>query len=218
MTFEVIVLRTWADYRLAMVTATMPVMSISHAPVGELLRRWRERRRLSQLALAAEADVSARHVSFLENGRSRPSREMLLRLAEHLEIPLRERNALLVAAGYAPAFPERRLDDPALQAARQAVELVLARHKPYPALGDEGTEAPRRDLYESGVVVPLRLRTEWGMLAFFSTITIFGSPVDVTLSELAVEAFFPADPATAEALRPRRGGARSPRPLPITAS
>ena len=265
----------------------MPVMSTSHAPVGELLRRWRERRRLSQLALAAEAEVSTRHVSFLETGRSRPSREMLLRLAEHLEIPLRERNALLVAAGYAPAFPERRLDDPALQAARQAVDLVLAGHKPYPAhavdrhwtivasnhvarpllagvapelleppinvlrlslhpeglaprianigqwrahilhrlrqqvelsadpvlaalltelagyraLGDEGTEAPLRDLYESGVVVPLRLRTEWGLLAFFSTITIFGTPVDVTLSELAIEAFFPADPATAEALR-----------------
>src|SRR5687768_5920035 len=99
-----------------MVTATMSVMSTSHAPVGELLRCWRERRRLSQLALAAEADVSARHVSFLETGRAQPSREMLLRLAEHLDIPLRERNALLVAAGYAPAFPERRLDDPALQA------------------------------------------------------------------------------------------------------
>jgi transcriptional regulator with XRE-family HTH domain len=269
-----------------MVTATTAVMSTTRAPVGELLRRWRERRRLSQLALAAEADVSARHVSFLETGRARPSREMLLRLAEHLEIPLRERNALLVAAGYAPAYPERRLDDPALQAARQAVDLVLAGHRPYPAhavdrhwtlvatndiawplligidpglleppinvlrlslhprglaprianlrqwrahilhrlhqqvessadpvletllselagypvLGDEGPEASLRDLYESGVVVPLRLRSDWGLLALFSTITIFGTPVDVTLSELAIEAFFPADPPTAEIL------------------
>ncbi|MCD6031936.1 MAG: helix-turn-helix transcriptional regulator [Thermomicrobiales bacterium] len=269
-----------------MVTATTAVMSATRAPVGELLRRWRERRRLSQLALAAEADVSARHVSFLETGRARPSREMLLRLAEHLEIPLRERNALLVAAGYAPAYPERRLDDPALQAARQAVDLVLAGHRPYPAhavdrhwtlvatndiawplligidpglleppinvlrlslhprglaprianlrqwrahilhrlhqqvessadpvletllselagypvLGDEGPEASLRDLYESGVVVPLRLRSDWGLLALFSTVTIFGTPVDVTLSELAIEAFFPADAPTAEIL------------------
>jgi transcriptional regulator with XRE-family HTH domain len=270
-----------------MVTATTAVISASHAPVGELLRRWRERRRLSQLALAAEVDVSARHVSFLETGRARPSREMLLRLAEHLEIPLRERNALLVAAGYAPAYPERGLDDPALQVARQAVDLVLAGHKPYPAHavdrhwtvvatnhiarplltgvapallqaplnvlrlslhpeglaprivnlaqwrahilhrlrqqvessaeptlaalltelagypgpGNEGADVPLRDLYESRVVVPLRLRTEWGLMTFFSTITIFGTPVDVTLSELAIEAFFPADPGTAETLR-----------------
>ncbi len=270
-----------------MVTATTAVMSTPHAPVGELLRRWRERRRLSQLALALEADVSTRHLSFLETGRSRPSREMVLRLAEQLEIPLRERNSLLVAAGYAPLYPERDLDDPALQPARQAVDLVLAGHKPYPAhavdrhwtivasnhvarpllagvapelleppvnvlrlslhpeglaprianLGQwrahilhrlrhqvasaadptlaalltelsgypapahEGVEAPLRDLYETGVVVPLRLRTEWGLLAFFSTITIFGTPVDITLSELAIEAFFPANPETAEILR-----------------
>src|ERR687894_1234897 len=93
--------------------------------VGDLLREWRERRRLSQLALALEAEVSTRHLSFLETGRARPSREMLLRLAEQLEIPLRERNSLLVAAGYAPLYPERDLDDPALQPARQAVDLVL---------------------------------------------------------------------------------------------
>ncbi len=256
-------------------------------PVGDLLRNWRERRRLSQLALAAEAEVSARHLSFLENGRSRPSREMLLRLAESLEIPWRERNALLVAAGFAPDYPERSLDDAALQAARAAVDLVLAGHKPYPAIavdrrwtlvatngitwrlvagadpgllkppvnvlrlslhpaglaprianygqwrahllrrlrqqieitadpmlgalqdelteypvpGGQETEPSRRDLYDAGVVVPLRLHTEWGMLALFSTITIFGTPVDITLAELAIEAFFPADPMTAEALR-----------------
>ena len=256
-------------------------------PIGHLLREWRERRRLSQLALALDAEVSTRHLSFLETGRARPSREMVLRLAERMAIPLRERNTMLLAAGFAPAYPERALDDPALQAARQAVDLVLAGHKPYPAhavdrhwtlvasnhvarplltgvapelleppinvlrlslhpeglaprianLGqwrahilhrlrqqvessadpvldelltelagypapnDEGTNAPLRDLYESGIVVPLRLRTAWGMLALFSTITIFGTPVDVTLSELAIEAFFPANEATGEILR-----------------
>src|SRR6266511_3126136 len=103
-------------------------------PVGNLLRKWRERRRLSQLDLACEAEISTRHLSFLETGRSLPSREMVLRLAERLDVPLRERNALLVADGYAPAFPERQLDDPALQSARKAVDLVLAGHEPYPAL------------------------------------------------------------------------------------
>src|SRR5262245_62748725 len=103
-------------------------------PVGNLLRKWRERRRLSQLDLACEAEISTRHLSFLETGRSLPSREMVLRLAEYLDVPLRERNALLVAAGYAPAFPERPLDDTALQSARKAVDLVLAGHGPYPAL------------------------------------------------------------------------------------
>jgi transcriptional regulator with XRE-family HTH domain len=266
--------------------ATM-AMTPPTQPVGDLLRAWRERRRLSQLALALDADVSTRHLSFLETGRARPSREMLLRLMECLDVPLRERNRLLLAAGYAPAFPERGLNDPALQPARQAVERVLAAHKPFPAhavdrhwtlvatndvawpllegvdpgvleppinvlrlslhpdglasrianLGqwrahilhrvrqqvessadpmldafltelagyatpdDEGADEPLRDLYESGIVVPLRLRTAWGMLALFSTITIFGTPVDVTLSELAIEAFFPADEATGEILR-----------------
>ncbi|MGH2560950.1 MAG: helix-turn-helix domain-containing protein [Thermomicrobiales bacterium] len=266
----------------------------AHRPVGDLLRDWRQRRHLSQLALAAEADVSARHVSFLETGRARPSREMLLRLAEQLDIPLRDRNALLVAGGYAPIYPERGLDDPALQAARQAVDLVLAGHEPYPALavdrhwtlvaanrvvgpllvgvqadllqppvnvlrislhphglaprianyaqwrahllarlrsqvettadptlaalldelagypapGAGATEPrrnrnrnPTRDLYDAGVVIPFHLRTDHGILAFFTTTTIFGTPVDVTLSELAIELFFPADPATAATLR-----------------
>jgi transcriptional regulator with XRE-family HTH domain len=267
-------------------TATTAILPPAQS-IGDLLREWRERRRLSQLALALDADVSARHLSFLETGRSRPSREMLLRLMERLEVPLRERNRLLLAAGYAPAFPERRLDDPALQAARLAIERVLAAHKPYPAHavdrhwtlvatndvawplidevapallepplnvlrlslhpeglaprianlgqwrahilhrlrqqvessadptladlltelagypmpGDEATDAPLRDLYESGIVVPLRLRTSWGLLSLFSTITIFGTPVDITLSEIAIEAFFPADEATADTLR-----------------
>src|SRR4051812_11304066 len=103
-------------------------------PVGELLREWRERRHLSQLALALDADVSARHISFLETGRARPSREMVLRLAEQLDVPLRERNTLLLAAGYAPAYPERGLDDPALTAARDGIHRVLIAHEPYPAL------------------------------------------------------------------------------------
>src|SRR6202030_3408101 len=102
--------------------------------VGDHLREWRQRRRMSQLDLACEADISTKHLSFLETGRSAPSRDMVLHLAERLDIPLRERNILLVAAGLAPQFPQRKLDDPALAAARRAVELVLAGHEPYPAL------------------------------------------------------------------------------------
>ena len=103
-------------------------------PVGDQIRAWRQKRRLSQLDLALEAEISTRHLSFVETGRAQPSRDMVLHLSERLEIPLRERNALLVAAGFAPVFPERTLDDPALQAARQAVERVLKGHEPYPAL------------------------------------------------------------------------------------
>ena len=102
--------------------------------VGDLLREWRQRRRLSQLDLAGEADISTRHLSFVESGRAQPSREMVLHLAERLEVPLRERNVLLVAAGYAPVFRERQLADPALLCARQAIDLVLTGHEPYPAL------------------------------------------------------------------------------------
>jgi transcriptional regulator with XRE-family HTH domain len=251
-------------------------------PIGDLLREWRQRRRLSQLDLSLEAEISARHLSFLETGRSQPSREMVLHLAEQLDVPLRDRNILLQAAGYAPVFPERRLDDPALQAARLAIDQVLTGHEPYPAvaidrhwtliasnsatrrlLADVDAEllrppvnvlrlalhprglAPRtanlgewrdhllarlrrqvdisadpvlvrllRELRDypapdeangdhdtNAVAVPFRLITEAGVLAFFSTTTVFGTPVDITLSELAVEAFFPADQQTAEALR-----------------
>ena len=109
-------------------------MMTSVRPVGDLLREWRGRRRMSQLDLACEADISTRHLSFVETGRAQPSREMILHLAERLEVPLRERNALLVAAGYAPVFPERELADPALSAARRAVDLVLSGHEPFPAL------------------------------------------------------------------------------------
>src|SRR5258708_24873715 len=105
-----------------------------HPSVGVQLRAWRQRRRMSQLDLACEAEISTRHLSFLETGRSAPSREMVLHLAEQLDVPLRDRNVLLVCAGFAPVFPERRLDDPALQPARQAIEQVLAGHEPYPAL------------------------------------------------------------------------------------
>jgi transcriptional regulator with XRE-family HTH domain len=254
------------------------VMS-SARPVGDLLRDWRQRRRLSQLDLSLEAEISTRHLSFLETGRSAPSRDMVLRLAERLEVPLRERNRLLTAAGYAPVFPERPLSDPALRGAREAIDLVLKGHEPYPALaidrhwtlvaangavapllagaaaallsppvnvlrlslhpeglarhqvdiaadpvlaellvelsaypapkGEGRTKAAAQGDY-AGVVVPLQLATDAGILAFFSTTTIFGTPVDVTLSELAIEAFFPADPATAETLR-RLAGADPPK-------
>src|SRR4029077_15599710 len=109
-------------------------MSTATRPVGDFIREWRQRRRLSQLDLACEAEISTRHLSFLETGRSQPSREMLINLAETLDIPLRERNALLLAGGYAPTYGERPLADPALRIARKAVELVLAGHEPYPAL------------------------------------------------------------------------------------
>ncbi len=256
-------------------------------PVGEYLRQWRQRRRLSQLDLALEAEISTRHLSFMETGRALPSREMVLRLAERLDIPLRERNALLLAAGYAPMFLQRKLDDPALQAVRKAMELVLAGHEPYPALAIDrhwnlvaankalpplldGVDpallqppvnvlrlslhpqgmAPRianywewrAHLFErlrrqidlsadpvltellhelsgypapaglapqasgssaayAGVVVPLQLVSPAGTLSFISTTTVFGTPLDVTLSELALESFFPADERTAQALR-----------------
>lgn len=255
-------------------------MQTQNLPVGAQLRAWRSRRRLSQLDLALDAEISARHLSFLETGRSRPSRAMLLRLADRLAIPARDRNLLLVAAGFAPALPERSLDDPALAAARRAVELVLKAHEPFPALavdrhwrlvaanagvapllvgaapellvppvnvlrlslhpdgvaprivnlaewrahilhrleaqvaasGDPvlaallaelraypGGSVPGGDGY-GGVAVPLRLRAGAATLSFLSTTTMFGTPIDVTLSELAIEAFLPADDATAAAL------------------
>src|SRR5436853_4988934 len=105
--------------------------------IGEHLRDWRQRRHLSQLDLAGEAESSARNLSFVETGRSAPSRDMVLKLAERLDVPLRERNVLLVAAGFAPAFPQRSLDDPALKSARQAIDLVLKAHEPNPALAYE---------------------------------------------------------------------------------
>jgi transcriptional regulator with XRE-family HTH domain len=282
--------------------------------VGPLLREWRERRRLSQLELAVEAGVSARHVSFVENGRARPSPEMVLHLAERLDVPLRERNQLLLSAGYAPVYGQRTLDDAGMEPVRDAIELVLAGHEPYPALvvdqhwtmvaanrglavltegvapelleppvnvlrvalhpgglatrivnltewrthllerldrqiaatndpvlvklreeltgfpapASDGRESQDRDVHGVGsggtaapgngngaakppvtmgaqlasdIVVCLRLRVGDAELTFFSTIATFGTAVDVTISELAIESFFPADRATADYLQ-----------------
>ncbi len=250
--------------------------------IGPLLRDWRTRRHLSQMDLALEAGVSTRHLSFVETGRSKPSEDMLLHLAEQLQVPLRERNRLLLAAGYAPRYEERSLDEPEMRPIAEAVALVLKGHEPFPALAvDHGWAlvahndaagllmaglpedllapplnvlraslhpdglAPRiRNLAEwrdhllerlrrqvaltgdpalqtlfdelagypvgdpgpelgarNDVVVPLRLDTDAGELTFFSTVTTFGTPVDITVEELSIESFFPADARTAEALR-----------------
>jgi transcriptional regulator with XRE-family HTH domain len=248
---------------------------------GALIRRWRERRKLSQLALSSVAAVSSRHLSFIETGRARPSREMVLHLAHQLEVPLREQNRMLLAAGYAPIYPDGGLEGPDSQPVRQALDRFLAAHEPYPAVvvdrhwnlvaanrglavltgrvspalmdppvnalrvalhpdgmapdivnldewshhllhrlsrqvnltGDEGLA----ELYDElvgypGVVVTdphdaletpspilqaLQLRTDRGDLSLFTTVTVFGTTLDVTLAELAIEAFYPADGLTA---------------------
>jgi transcriptional regulator with XRE-family HTH domain len=253
--------------------------------VGDLLRGWRQRRRLSQLDLSVEAEVSARHLSFVETGRSRPSRELVLHLAEHLEVPLRERNSLLLAAGYSPAYTERSLEDGEMDPVREVLDRILNGHEPYPAvivdrgwdlvsantsaltLFTEGVAAPlleppinvyrlglhpdglaprvrnfaeysqhlitqlRRDAALSGdarlaelldqirgypgvvdgpaelthaaslLFLPIELEQSDGtVLSLFSTISTFGTALDVTLAELSIEQFFPADDATREAL------------------
>ena len=132
---------------------TLPTRRAAPLPFGEHLREWRQRRRMSQLDLASEAEISTRHLSFVETGRSVPSREMVLRLAERLDVPLRERNAMLVAAGYAPMYRERPLSDPALAAARQAVELILKSHEPYPAIAVDR----HWNLLAANAMVPLML-------------------------------------------------------------
>lgn len=258
----------------------------SAAPFGALLRDWRKRRRVSQFDLALEANVSARHLSFLETGRAQPSAQMVLHLAGELDVPLRERNRLLLAAGHAPVFRERTLDDPAMAEINDAVQLVLDGHDPYPALtvdrgwalvahnhaagllmeglpddllaqplnvlraslhpaglaprilnlpqwrahllerlgrqaamtGDPALRSLQAELEaypcpppEAGsaggrpdIAVPLRLRLLDGAeLALISTVTTFGTPVDITVEELSIESFFPADPATAALLRAR---------------
>jgi transcriptional regulator with XRE-family HTH domain len=256
--------------------------------VGTLLRHWRAARRVSQLDLALDADVSSRHLSFVETGRSQPSREMVLRLAEALQVPLRERNSLLLAAGYAPVYRETDLGAPEMREARQAVEFILAQQEPYPAvvvdrhwnllLANQATHrflalflpgppagppnamrlmfdpqglrpfvenwedvaahliervhrdaagappnAPTRALLEELLAypgVPTRWRTPQMdrapspllsiayrkddlRLSVFSTITTFGTPQDVTLQELRIECFFPADETTRAALSAR---------------
>src|SRR5213083_1034201 len=119
---------------MSMQSATASAAKSKPAHIGDHLREWRQRRHLSQLDLAVDAEISTRHLSFVETGRAAPSRDMVLRLAERLDVPLRERNVLLVAAGFAPAFPQRALDDPALKSARAAIDLVLKAHEPNPAL------------------------------------------------------------------------------------
>lgn len=252
-------------------------MSTTHQ-AGTLLRQWRRRRNVSQLELAHGAGVSARHVSFIETGRSRPTSEMIIRLSERLDVPLREQNRLLLAGGFAPAHPEHGLDALPMAAVNRAIDAILTGHQPFPALViDRGWDlvaanealytalgtiaehlleppvnvirltldpeglAPRivnldewreslrirleheyaasgderlRDLVElasdgpaaaspdaGGLVVPLRLRAADGTeLSFISTTTVFGTPREVTLSELAIEAFYPTDDATRAAL------------------
>lgn len=254
--------------------------------VGDLLREWRGLRRRSQLDLALDVGVSPRHLSFVETGRSTPSADLLLALAEGLDVPLRERNTLLLAAGYAPRFSERTLDDPEMHQVRWSVQRLLDAHDPYPGvvidrrwnvvvanaaagvlaadLPAELTEPPlnvyrvclhpdglaartvnfdqwsgyllgqlRRTITLTGdaelralerevrgypnldgrptrpvgrdgeptLLVPLRLRTDAGELALFTTLTTFGTPRDVTLDELAIELFYPADAASEHALR-----------------
>ncbi|MGE0097651.1 MAG: helix-turn-helix domain-containing protein [Hydrogenophaga sp.] len=255
------------------------------SPFGERLRHWRQRRRLSQLDLAHVADVSTRHLSYVETGRASPSRDMVLRLVDRLEVPLRERNALLEAAGFAPMYRERPLEAPDMAPARAAVQRILDCHEPWPALamdrhwnlvmanrmvaplmvsaapallqgpinvlrlslhpqglaprianlsqwrehlferlrqqihatGDEtlaallaelkgypeafGGEAVSLPGEHHGVLMPFQFNTDQGVLNLVSTTTVFGSPVDVTLQELALETFFPADEDTAKQLR-----------------
>jgi len=268
-------------------------MNIQQQTPGPLIREWRTRRRMSQLDLAAEAEISQRHLSFVESGRARPSRDMVLLLAERLGVPLRERNHLLLAAGYAPSFRERAIDDPSLASALEAVELVLKGHEPNPALAvdrhwtlvranaaidvfltdiaDPSLLAPpvnvlRLSLHPKGmaprivnfidwrdhvvgelrrlgeatadpviadlerelrsypvprrirppastkdhsaIAVPLQIMLGDEILSFISTITVFGTPLDITLSELAIESFFPADAATTAAMR-RASAARN---------
>jgi len=248
-------------------------LTLVSTSAGTLIRTWRQRRRLSQLELASGADVSTRHLSWIETGRSRPTSAMVLRLCDHLDVPLREQNRVLLAAGHAPIHPEHGLADPPMAEVNRALEAILAAHHPYPALvvdrrwelvtaneaayallggvdpdlleppvivirlsvhprglggrivnldewrahlaerlhrdheatGDPFLAELRAEVVGDGVapldsaalVVPLRLRTpEGAVLSFISTTTVFGTPREVTLSELAIEAFYPADEAT----------------------
>jgi transcriptional regulator with XRE-family HTH domain len=273
-----------------MTTMTSPARP--QRPVGELLREWRERRRLSQLDLSIQADISTRHLSFVETGRSRPTPSMIIRLTEQLGVPLRERNTLLLAAGYAPAYPQHGLDEPELRSVQAALRQVLAGHEPYPAvvinrwwemldsnagvsllvdgcapwlleppvnvlrlslhpdgmaprilnltewrahlltqlqhrsraLGDErlmelhselagypvgragaasadGAASPAGHRSPPGVVLPLRYLHGERELSFFSISASVGTATDVTVEELTIEAFYPADAATGAALR-----------------
>lgn len=261
----------------------MTTSATGDSSAGPMLRSWRERAGLSQLDLALRADSSSRHISFIETGRSRPSREMVLNLAEQLEVPVRERNALLVSAGYAPHYPETPLDSPALEHLRADLERMVTAYEPYPALALDGAyqvlaanrgivmlldgvapwllEPPvnamritlhpdglarrivnfrewrghllhqmerqlallrsesLRALYEevtayplppggeetvgeaSPFALPMVIEHAGRRLAFLSAVTTFNTPMDVTVSELAVETFLPAGPETAKDLQ-----------------
>ncbi|MFF3668418.1 helix-turn-helix domain-containing protein [Microtetraspora malaysiensis] len=259
----------------------MTTASIHHRPIGELLRTWREHRRLSQLDLSIQAEISTRHVSFMETGRSTPSREMVLHLSEHLDVPLRERNHLLLAAGYAPVYTESTLNSPQMAAVRDAIGKLLAGHEPYPAvvvdrgwnlvdanaglrmlvagiapdllsnvlraslhpdglaprianlgewrahllgrlkrqialtgdaelaelyaeLRDYPCDQPEPEVELPGpgdIFVPLRLWHGDRELSFFSVVATFGTPLDVTVAEMMIESFFPADEETTRFLR-----------------
>jgi transcriptional regulator with XRE-family HTH domain len=259
------------------------VSTVARPPFASELRRWRSSRRISQLELALRAGTTQRHVSYVEQGRSRPGRTMVLRLAESLELSLRERNGLLLAAGYAPVFAESQLDDDSLSPVRDALHGILAGHMPYPALiaatggrlvaanaaTDVLTAGAARELLEPpvnalvlavhpdgmgrrvqnlaewgrhiienvrahalrspdprldelleeietyvptpspgpdhlGFAVPLRLQCEEGELRLITTLTSFATALDVTLAELHLEAYLPADEPTARTLRDRR--------------
>ena len=264
--------------------------------IGQLIREWRQRRRLSQLDLACDAEISAKHVSFLETGRASPNREMVLHLAERMSVPLRDRNVMLHAAGFDPTYPERPLDDPTFRVTRHSIDLMLRMHEPNPAVAidrhwtmaasnravarlvsgvDPMLLAPpvnviRLNLHPAGLApriinlaewrqhllarlhqqidltgdpalqslveevsrypmtagpvrrakprdfetlaVPLRLATVQGPLAFFSTTTVFDRPVDITLAELTIEAFLPADAPTVSIMR-RMSAELAPAPV-----
>jgi transcriptional regulator with XRE-family HTH domain len=268
-------------------TAATVTGTVTGTAFGSLLRDWRRRRRLTQLDLGLQADVSARHLSFLETGRSRPSREMVLLLAEELDVPLRNRNELMIAAGYAPAYTQHALDDAELTDVHRSLHRILDGHEPYPAVLVDGSwnmlaanravalltdlvdpellVAPvnvlRVSLHPRGlaphvldlqeyaahlvsrlrrqaeraastglralldelvgycraagldpnahprdrIVLPLRLRHRDQELTMFSTVAVLGAPLDVTLDEIAIESFFPADDATSAYLRERFG-------------
>lgn len=256
-------------------------------PAGQQLRQWRERRRLSQLQLALEVEMSTRHLSFVETGRAQPSRDLIIRLADYLDIPLRARNQILLAAGLAPEFEETGLSAPEMAEALAAVEHLLKAHEPFPALAvdrhwnmvaangalallteqiaphllvppvnvlrlalhpeglapqivnyeqwrgyilhrldrdiemtaDTGLAALRDELAgypgsandnapegRAPIALPLVIDTVAGRLSFMTTVTIFGTPRDITLSELALETFFPADAHTMAVLRSLGGG------------
>ena len=263
----------------------MHAMQSEQYSFGQMLRVWRMRRRYSQLTLALETEISQRHLSFLESGRSNPSRDMVMRLAEILQMPLRDRNSLLTTAGYAPAYRTRRLESPDMAQARIAIEQILTGHEPHPALAVDRSwtlcsanravavltkgSAPslltgkvnvlRLSLHPEGlaprivnfrewrdhilarlthdidltadhrlidlrdelrsypvpsgaapmrksalttarIAVPLIIRSHEGTLAFLSTTTLFGTAVDITLADIVIESFFPADPQTASAM------------------